>query len=986
MDEKPFSLMTNLVPATHSKLHESQGGTIAFADIMEQLGYRSVFDILRKSPHSFARDVRTLSNADAELAYDNAVCYATQIVRQYRNQLISSGREPAITRRTGVRSLVEIGPSFPNLFKENWDRFCKVGAIEAKDSPVAYLTSIYRFALEELEEAIPDTKQIKLSMRRPDLKDLLLDHQTMLKPVPALEIVKKVLEASIQSYTHSEESYPQALYSLLANKKHPFLFPYSYCYQQIKLGLSENKPRLGEINYRISLQLPIYQDSANHYGKVQTPPITAQKLMGGLSPEQQSLLTEARELSDDTSESTAQFYKDYYDIMYSADIENSLVAASTFMEKSGLPADQLEVLLAINGSLPKRSPNAQANSANPSRSFGAQYINIHNASGSALPIEIDNETKHLTQTNNNSFDRMQRIIRLQRWTSLPFTELDTLICAAARSQQDNPDLYLNTNTLRALGVYFYFQNHYTLGADEFSGFIHELGVYSIGDKPSMLDRIFNNPQLLDDPFKTDNTTIYLGGSASQQRATAKLCHAIGVQKTKDSLGVLIDDTYYHFNPANDNGSPDTAIPTTSLWSVSSFYRQSRIAQMFGLSVKDSRNLCELLGGTPYIHAIVSGRLSSVLDGTSPCDILDVLMQMDWAVKWLTETQRNVATVRLQLGVDTVVTPTSQNTLDALNQLARDSRAELITPERIDELNLPAVDADRVNIDWWTLLNPLLDSHGLVNSLLPTQGQTPEEQLRETIDTVLIALTLISKDEVAHRLTALFAQALQTQNSLVESLLHNLTQLPMDRAELVVRWAGVTIQTLLSQLLSATAETDLTKPLAELGQQLIRQIEAIGRYAEVALQLGISSQALQAFVLSPGWLDDTFTNQPLTLNLASLYLLDRYCRWVASMPWPEDQALTYLASANTDAPPDTCASALSPLIDWASSEITTATKILPTKKASTVSQIDWTMRVKACSKQTALSADALLKATALDPASSDIAPWQAVGDLVMAASR
>ncbi|WP_240998316.1 Tc toxin subunit A, partial [Pseudomonas viridiflava] len=90
----------------------------------------------------------SISDADGALAYENARCYATQIVRLYRNQLVSSGRSQQLTKRTGVRSLVDIGPSFPNLFEENWDLFCKVGAIEAKDSPAAYLTSLYRFARE----------------------------------------------------------------------------------------------------------------------------------------------------------------------------------------------------------------------------------------------------------------------------------------------------------------------------------------------------------------------------------------------------------------------------------------------------------------------------------------------------------------------------------------------------------------------------------------------------------------------------------------------------------------------------------------------------------------------------------------------------------------------------------------------------------------------------------------------------------------------
>ena len=48
------------------------------------MGMSSAFDIIRQPKGEFARQLRTLSDADGELAYDNALCYATQIARSYR--------------------------------------------------------------------------------------------------------------------------------------------------------------------------------------------------------------------------------------------------------------------------------------------------------------------------------------------------------------------------------------------------------------------------------------------------------------------------------------------------------------------------------------------------------------------------------------------------------------------------------------------------------------------------------------------------------------------------------------------------------------------------------------------------------------------------------------------------------------------------------------------------------------------------------------
>jgi hypothetical protein len=131
-ESQPSPLLRNLAriePGTR----ERSNNTMTFVDALQSMNIHSVFDIVRKSKPAFVRELSRLSEADGELAYENARCYATQIVRLYRNQLISSEKQQVLTRRTGIRSLVEIGPSFQNLFKENWDTFCKVGAIEAKD-------------------------------------------------------------------------------------------------------------------------------------------------------------------------------------------------------------------------------------------------------------------------------------------------------------------------------------------------------------------------------------------------------------------------------------------------------------------------------------------------------------------------------------------------------------------------------------------------------------------------------------------------------------------------------------------------------------------------------------------------------------------------------------------------------------------------------------------------------------------------------------
>lgn len=293
MDDTPFSLIANLAKKQPPGTERSDNRT-SFVTAMETLGYASVFDIVRRAKPTFVQDVARLSDADGDRAYDNAMCYAIQIVREYRNQLISTGRKQVLTQRSGVRSLVEVGPSFPNLFKENWDTFCKVGAIEAMDSPVAYLASLYRFATQQLEGSPADNKRITLDARRPDLKDLVIDPHTTFTPVPMLDIVKTVLEKGIREYvdTVGHPDNGKTVYELVARKRHPFLFPYNYQHQQVMLGLSGKKPALGELYYRISQALPISGVASNEYGAPSVANGIAQCWLSGLSPEQQNLLIE----------------------------------------------------------------------------------------------------------------------------------------------------------------------------------------------------------------------------------------------------------------------------------------------------------------------------------------------------------------------------------------------------------------------------------------------------------------------------------------------------------------------------------------------------------------------------------------------------------------------------------------------------------------------------------------------------------------------
>jgi hypothetical protein len=1011
MTDQPFSLLRNLAKAEVSPA-ESADGKMSFISAMQEMEIASVFDIVRRSKPAFVRELARLSDANGELAYENARCYATQIVRLYRNQLVSSGRTQNITRRTGVRSLVDIGPSFPNLFKENWDLFCKVGAIEAKDSPAAYLTSLYRFAREELEGSSAETNRIYLDDRRPDLKDLLIDQQSTFTPVPTLQIVNQVLTKAIDAYVDTVEAdKDKTIYQLVAEKKHPFLFPYNFHHQQITLGLGGKKPRLGELSYLVSLELPATSAGTNSYGALQHNSAVAQVMMSGLSPEQQALvLAPALPLAPPPAETAGhalddqedlltitRFFKANYGVDYIQGAANPLDSLKVFIEKTGINSDAVEALLAVHNHAPYASPNvlsAGHNAIEPAASavkYGACYVN---GPTDQAPMGLSRDDKgnaRLLNTSVDRFDRLQRMIRLQRWMDIPFAELDTLTMAVIRSEGEaNTGMLLTLNTLRALGTYRYLHCRYTLGPQEFAAFFHILSAYANDGHLPMFDKVFNNPSLFDTPMILNGTKFYLNSTDSNNNRTlAQICAGLQLPLTQDDLWQIAIDTRELVGDA-----PQDLLRNSSV--ISSMYRQTRIASMFGLAAKDSRALVDLLGGESYRKKIVTGKLRTDADAANlEPDILDILMQLDWAVAWLKDTGRDVASLRRQLGIDSKDAPAAQSLIDQLNHLAKETRDALLTAAQLALLNLPAKDSAGAAIDWsGSVLRPLIDPAGLVIAqalhLLDDQPLVIASVLQTQLEP--IALDESEKTEVTTRLLEFILKGYFVQHRLMEGLLQTHAGLPLDRSETVMRWAGCSADKFLGLLLSATADGPLSLPLTAPGIAVVDALMTLARYAEANQQLGLSAQALRTFLVYPQWLHASLKT-PLELSFTSFYLLERYRAWRDGGGHAETALLGYLSRANgletgkASELAQLCANLLAVLCGWSASEVLAASTFLTSHGgiATSMHEVDWINRMHSIHSLTGLAANQILNATNLTP-ESEPELWKNVGVVVMAANR
>ena len=1171
MDDTPFSLIANLAKKQDVGTEQSDNRA-DFVTAMGTLGYTSVFDIVRRAKPAFIQDVARLSNADGGRAYDNAMCYAIQIVRAYREQQISSGKKQTLTQRGGIRSLVDVGPSFPNLFKENWDTFCKVGAIEAMDSPVAYLASLYRFTTQQLEGSPSDNKRISLDARRPDLKDLLIDQHSTFTPVPMLEIVTTVLEKSIRGYVDTE-GHPdngRTTYELVASKRHPFLFPYNYQHHQVILGLAGKKPALGELYYRISQALPISGIASNEYGASRLTRGVAQCWLSGLSPEQQTLLTEKTLFStyyvsknsltgpaangwqsggslalipwqditlgylavpgdganvapeatalkstgtgnstlnveandtvpvlsyrlygyqtgaslhvntsqkpnpllektlglyytpddnenaelptgepvnthfsmvaateaaaDGVDESlrslyeikitlsldntlpnayqlTAQqmdFFKKSYDVTVPYDDLNSLTSVKSFLQKTGLNTEQLEALLSQKSQAPTCSPNCRP--LNPLFAekvlkfpqplhYGACYVNgVGGRDPGTLQFDVNDNaigltsltdgnnvaSWHLTNTSLYRFDRLQRMIRLQRWMDIPFADLDTLIMAAIHSErEDNLGWELNTNTLRALGVYRYLSKRYSVGVEEFAAFMHYLTPFAVGTRKPLLDKVFNSPQLFDTPLTIDGIAFAIDEpDAASQKTILQLCAGLGLQPTENSFGLLAKDTAAFIGPANADGTSKPAALKRLLPIVSSFYRQARIAKMFGLSVEESRGLIHLLGGDTYLKQVVTGRLSKHTgiaeeDAGATPDILDILMQIDWAVGWQKETKWNVETLQTLVNFDGNDRLSLRRSLLSLKDeiLNETLNTKTLQPTHYAVLNLPLLRYNASDVRWYDFFK---------------ENYTPRFLFVQSVDNLTDGLKTHIKrpgttldrwpvnnykylDNVANKLSELFLKQYEIQQNYIADLLSTL-QAPRQSLNLYLLWAGTTSEDLLYDAMFSYDD-------------FIEKLTRVYRCAKLTEKLKISHEGLLTFLSNPTWLSTKFFTPAISLSLTSLYLLNRYVYWVDHSGNAEDRLLDYFKLANSEPTvveehAQQCVVELANLTGWTASEVKLAFEALPDHVAKSMEQVDWVLRIQNTSKESGLTVAFLLKATDLT-LTNTAADWQTVSEAVMA---
>lgn len=584
----------------------------------------------------------------------------------------------------------------------------------------------------------------------------------------------------------------------------------------------------------------------------------------------------------------------------------------------------------------------------------------------------------LSGLSNACMDRINRMVRLQRWLGLSYEETDLLLSACIRAQgADNTDFSLNAHTLRALGVFRHWQLKYGVNAFEFAAVLDQITPYAISPAVPFFDQVFNSPSLFDEPFAiTGETVNYAAVTGDSARTVRQMC--AGLDITQAQFRVLADKV-----AAQQGGDTQAQTFPLTLGAVSAFYRLVMVPRWLGLSFADGAALLSLAGEGDKAWTTLAGvQQLAALTGGQPAggDILDLLMALDAAAAWAADHKLSWVKSWLALQPESDALVATAATVNFVNGIKQQLPAALLSEESFAAVPLPA---GSTASGWLSVFPDLIDASGLVQV---TASSDSTVSAMVDADITRAGITFASdadREQAISSLSGIINQARLAQNGIADSALAQLFSTSQSLPPFLLQWAGDSEYQLLSDSLTLNSCATLTDPSQVPAAYLI-SLFALGQRAGISTAFTLTPATLSLFLAHPQWFGVSDTMLSLTL----IYRFSRYGDWL-KVAGDEERVLAYLRWVNAGTTPQDAtraASALARLLDWESSEVADATAALPDSMAKTVTDVDYVMRLQRLSAQTGLSVTPLLGMGELAPGSvSDTwNAWQSAGESLVAA--
>lgn len=326
------------------------------------------------------------------------------------------------------RDVSNFEATYNNLFTENWGDFCAHDDIASIDSPAAYLRALYLFA-QQFDSKEKTGRNI--TDLRPDIARQNIDTSTVYESMPALTLVNYVLREKITN--HEKNTNRKEALEIMSKKTKPLYFPYHHPHQQCVAALATKNLGLGILDYKLQLEWPspfVQRSVEFKAGEL----CKAQIKMSNLSDRQIEVLTvKLAEFIDQPDAPTG--------------------AANTVVDRSMINGGRYPLSLFASDthcspSEIKQLIDLEVNKSYPSPHSHPVIEDIKDSELKIIFLKHDRADAHLF----TAFDRLQRIIRLHRWSKISLEDLDTLVCNAISSEGSNA--FISKSTL-APWVFFY---------------------------------------------------------------------------------------------------------------------------------------------------------------------------------------------------------------------------------------------------------------------------------------------------------------------------------------------------------------------------------------------------------------------------------------------------------------------------------------------------------------------------------------------------
>ncbi|MCF7695959.1 hypothetical protein KPG66_07545 [Mycetohabitans sp. B2] len=276
--------------------------------------------------------------------------------------------------------------------------------------------------------------------------------------------------------------------------------------------------------------------------------------------------------------------------------------------------------------------------------YGARFI--HAGQLNTITISKDPSSGALTLNNltDDKLDRINRMVRLQKWLDLPYEDIDLLVTSAMDAEGDaNRALLMNDNTLRMLGVFKHYQTTYGVSAKQFAAWLDVVTPFAITPNTPFLDQVFNASGAFDTPFVVDNQDFVYTLTTGEDGAR--------VQHISTALGLNHRQFLLFADPiARQQGNVSLCQLTCNLSVVSAFYRLATLARTLSLSAEA---FCVLLNrldnGTGVVWKQLAGQpiiTPPQQDSAIGSDALTLLQALSTIAQWQQQHSLPMPTVQL----------------------------------------------------------------------------------------------------------------------------------------------------------------------------------------------------------------------------------------------------------------------------------------------------------------------------------------------------